>query len=219
MPCLKESFERKFHHFVLAEKETYSRLGSPSSASSPPITGIEIDVSLWVRSFPPPLEATFRDKVNSFGDFAAVKVAEADYADLGVCACMRPRVILVQQWLSCSRAPGAAPQANPGQTLRDAVTFKNNLPPSRKIDNIFVTPPPLLSHALPLRTEQLSLNSEKMKMHMCRTNRFISALLSLIYLCCWKFCACRHEIEHRIKFSQPFRSCNRTIKGPVLCLF
>lgn len=48
-------------------------------------------------------------------------------------ACVCVRVRLMQ---SCS---GAAPQANLSQTLRMTVTFKNNLPLSHKIDDVFVT--------------------------------------------------------------------------------
>lgn len=55
-----------------------------------------------------------------------------------VCVCARvcPFDAAMSLLQSCS---GAAPQANLRQTSRVTVTFKNNLPLSRKIDNIFVT--------------------------------------------------------------------------------
>lgn len=73
---------------------------------------------------------------NASGDF--FKESRWQMLIMWACDCVYVCVCDAAMSLLQSRSE-AATQADLGQTLRVTVTFKNNLPQSRKIDNIFVT--------------------------------------------------------------------------------
>lgn len=129
--------------------------------------------------------------------FQGVKVADADYVGLWLCVCVC--VCDAAMSLLQSRSE-AATQADLGQTLRVTVTFKNNLPQSRKIDNIFVT---FSGSPFPALCEPLCsyLWREKDKDICVPTYLSISIFLSLTHSYCYDVgerIASAHRIWHRI---------------------
>lgn len=157
---LKERPQEKCEFCI--EKENIFRAGVS--------TNIRIDILACLCSSPAFSEAAANMESMLLETFRAVKVADADYVGLLACllafVCVCAFDAAMSLLLSCL---GAATRADLGQTLRVTVTFKNNLPLSRK-DRQCICHFLRLSipFALCKPSMQLSPKGKKIKIYMCQ---------------------------------------------------